>query len=122
MIMRKKRKIHNGPVICVNILLTDNKLKHDSHGLTPSVTKHDNSVSVILKLEIETARARTYHDLDVDESANICTTKDQHGRYMKNVWSDKLYTVERITVSPNPKCYKLEGSSNEYMSHELLEV
>ena len=40
----------------------------------------------------------------------------------KQIWPDKIYTVDNISVSHGQKFYKLEEMKKESMRHELLKV
>ena len=106
------------------ILLTyNNKLKHGSHGFTPAdAARRENSMDVKMNLEMKAKKTRKYPDLDVNDSVRIYKKKDQFEKERKGVWSDNVYTVERIITTHGQKFYKLEGLTKEFMRHELLKV
>ena len=67
-------------------------------------------------------RTRKYPELDVDDNVKIYKTKDKRNKERISVWSDRTYTIERISISHNLMFYKLEGLGKEYLRHELLKV
>ena len=62
-----------GAFLSVEIMLTyNNKLKHDSHGLTPSEAKESkHRVDVKMNLEMEAKRTIKYPHLDVDDQVKL---------------------------------------------------
>ena len=59
------------------VMLTyNNKMKHSSHGFTPSdATKKSNSIDILINLDLNAKRTRRYPDLEVNDNVKIYKKK-----------------------------------------------
>ena len=86
----------------------NNKLRRSSHGFTPSeALEYQGYVDVRINLEMKATRTRRYPEFDVDDNVKINKRNDKLNKERINVWSDKTYTIERISVSHCQKFYNL---------------
>ena len=56
----------------------------------------------------------------MDDNVKIYKKKDKLDQERNSLWSDKTYTIERVTVSPDQIFNNLDGLTKEYMRHDLL--
>ena len=107
----------------LEILLTYNdKLISRATGLTPKDgRKKDNELKVRQRLAMN-ARKKRYPELDVGNKVKIYKKKTILDKERKSVWSDTVYTIDKIDEKPGQEYYHLNGYNKPLLRHEMLKV
>ena len=106
------------------IMLTyNNKMVHRSHNMTPHDASLDkNSLNVKLKLEMNRKNNRKYPDINIGDKVKIYRKKKQFAKERVSVWSDGIYSINKIEETMGQQFYYVDGLHKAFLRHEVLKT
>ena len=113
------------PKILANALVTYNfKNVHSSTNFTPDeARKPKNELNVRLSLELNRVTKRKYPEIEVNDKVRIYRKRKNFEKGVRvPVWSEAIYTVEKIEDSMGQKLYYVTNRDRGLLRHEILKI
>jgi len=111
--------------ILANTLVTYNfKMVHSSTNFTPDQARQPkNELNVRLNLELGRKTKRKYPNIEVGDKVRIYRKRKNFEKGVRvPVWSEPIYTVERIEDSIGQKLYYVANRDRGLLRHEILKI
>jgi hypothetical protein len=81
-----------------------------------------NRLDVKLQLELHRTSTRKYPEIKEGDKVRIYTKKKNFQKERYPIWSENLFTVEKIEEKNNQNFYYVSGRDRPLLSHEILLV
>jgi hypothetical protein len=111
--------------ILANALVTYNfKNVSSATGYTPNDGRDKkNELNVRLNLELGRVTKRKYPEIEVDDKVRIYRKRKNFEKGVRvPVWSEAIYTVDKIEDSMGQKMYFVSGRDRGLLRHEILKI
>ena len=97
---------------------------HSSTNFTPDQARQPkNELNVRLNLELGRKTKRKYPNIEVGDKVRIYRKRKNFEKGVRvPVWSEPIYTVERIEDSIGQKLYYVANRDRGLLRHEILKI
>ena len=97
---------------------------HSSTNFTPDQARQPkNELNVKLNLELRRVNKRKYPEISVGDKVRIYRKRKNFEKGVRvPVWSEVIYTVEKIEPSLSQKLYYVSGRDRGLLRHEILKI
>ena len=78
-----------------------------------------NRLDVKLQLELHRKNKRKYPDIKVNDKVRIYTKKKNFQKERYGVWSENVFTIDKVEEKNNQNFYYLNGRDRPLLRHEI---
>ena len=121
--MEKNPDLHwyETKILANSLVMYNYKMVSSATGFTPNEAKEPkHKLNVKLNLELKRVKKRRYPDVEEGDKVRLYKKKDKLDKERVGVWTDTIYTVERIEEQRGQKFYYLKDRPRPVLRHEIL--